>query len=112
MPVGSKCAMVQRTNRSHVLARISLAGAGLGALTAVVAEPGFVRGEQLFCATELTESDSTTGKAFRALGQGADGRAIAAIEAGRDINGAVAFDLSKQLRSDDGSVQCGLLHLR
>jgi hypothetical protein len=75
-------------------------------------EPGLITCKQFLCATELTESDDTSRKALGALGQGAYGRAVAAIEASGDVNGAVALDLSEQFWSDNRSVQAYLFHFR
>ena len=78
----------------HELTGVSLLGAGLGAFTAVVAQPEFLATEQLFFQTELCVADEASRESFAAGRERANRRAVAAVEAFLDIHDAVFFDLS------------------
>ena len=65
----------------HQLARLGLARAGLRALAAVVAEPGFRRLEEPLLEAELEVPDDAAGKGVLPVREAAHRRAVPAVEA-------------------------------
>jgi hypothetical protein len=76
--------------------RSSLPGIGIGAIPAVPAEPSFFRGEQAVAHTQLAVAHEPPRELGPVLRQLADGGAVAAVEAGVDVDGAEALQFPIQ----------------
>ena len=91
----------EAAGRRHELARVGLCGAALGALSAVIAAPQFLAGEERVGHAHLGVADHPTRECRVVLGEGTDGGAVAAAEAGAHVGRAELLQIGIEADVDE-----------